>query len=118
MTTSAILDALRSGAFLTRERARLVGLALLAAYAFGLAYLGLTAHGLSDTQGRPLGTDFSNIYAAGTYVLDGRPEAAFDPALQYAREQAIFGIATPFYGWHYPPFFLLVAAPLALLPYV
>ena len=21
------------------------------------------------------------------------------------------------YGWHYPPFFLLVAAPLALLPY-
>jgi hypothetical protein len=51
-------------------------------------------------------------------VLDRRPEAPFDPALQYAREQKIFGTATPFYGWHYPPFFLFIAAPLALLPYV
>jgi hypothetical protein len=118
MITGTLLDALRSGAFLTRERVRLVGFALLAAYAIGLAYLAVTAHGLSDAQGRPLGTDFSNIYAAGTYVLEGRPEAPFDPALQYAREQAIFGAATPFYGWHYPPFFLFVAAPLALLPYV
>jgi alpha-1,2-mannosyltransferase len=118
MITGTLLDALRSGAFLTRERVRLVGFALLAAYAIGLAYLAVTAHGLSDAQGRPLGTDFSNIYAAGTYVLEGRPEAPFDPALQYAREQAIFGAATPFYGWHYPPFFLIVAAPLALLPYV
>ena len=116
--TSAMLDALRSGAFLTRERVRLVCLALLAAYALGFAYLALTANGLSDAQGRPLGTDFSNIYAAGTYVLDGEPEAPFDPARQYAREQAIFGASTPFYGWHYPPFFLFVAAPLALLPYV
>jgi alpha-1,2-mannosyltransferase len=118
MTAPGILDALRSGAFVTRERVRLVGFALLAAYIVGLAYLALTANGLSDAQGRPIGTDFSNIYAAGTYVLDGRPQASFDPALQYAREQAIFGTATPFYGWHYPPFFLLVAAPLALLPYV
>jgi hypothetical protein len=29
----------------------------------------------------------------------------------------MFGPTTPFYGWHYPPFFLFVAAPLALLPY-
>jgi alpha-1,2-mannosyltransferase len=116
--TSAMLDALRCGAFLTRERVRLVCLALLAAYVLGFAYLALTANGLSDAQGRPLGTDFSNIYAAGTYVREGKPEAVFDPARQYAREQAIFGASTPFYGWHYPPFFLFVAAPLALLPYV
>ena len=70
-----MLDALRSGAFLTRERVRLVCLALLAAYVVGFAYLALTANGLSDAQGRPLGTDFSNIYAAGTYVLEGEPQA-------------------------------------------
>ncbi len=35
----------------------------------------------------------------------------------YAREQQIFGPATPYYGWLYPPIFLLVAARLALLPY-
>jgi hypothetical protein len=27
------------------------------------------------------------------------------------------GADTPFYGWHYPPFFLAVAAALALMPY-
>src|SRR5262249_23280822 len=59
----------------------------------------------------------SNVYAAGTYVLEGRPQAPFDPALQYARERAIFGPDTPFYGWHYPPFFLFVATVLAMLPY-
>ena len=71
----------------------------------------------SICQGRPLGTDFSNVYAAGTYVFDGDTDAAFDPPQQFAREQAIFGDATQFYGWHYPPYFLFIAAPLALLPY-
>src|ERR1700687_1347472 len=113
----AMLDMLRSGAFVSRARMRLLVFALLIAYAVGLAYLVLTSNGINDAQGRPLGTDFSNVYAAGTYVLEGHPQAPFDPALQYAREQAIFGTATPFYGWHYPPFFLFFAAALALLPY-
>ena len=29
----------------------------------------------------------------------------------------IFGASTPFYGWLYPPFFLFIAAALALMPY-
>jgi len=114
----AMLEILRSGDFVTRERMRLVGCLLLAAFAAALAYLAVTAQGLSDARGRPLGTDFSNVYAAGTYVLERDPEAPFDPPRQYAREQAIFGAATPFYGWHYPPFFLFIAAALAMLPYL
>jgi alpha-1,2-mannosyltransferase len=114
---SVMLDGMRSGDWVTRERMRLVGIGLLIAFAAALAYLAGTANGLNDAIGRPLGTDFSNVYAAGTLVLDGQPRAPFDPALQYAREQAIFGAATPFYGWHYPPFFLFVAAALALMPY-
>ena len=113
-----MLATLRNGDFVTRERMRLVGFALLAAFAVALGYLALTSNGLNDAKGRPLGTDFSNVYAAGTYVLEGRPRAPFDPATQYAREQAIFGNDTQFYGWHYPPFFLFVAAALALMPYV
>jgi glycosyl transferase family 87 len=113
----AMLDGMRSGDWVTRERVRLVAFGLLIAFAAGLAYLAGTANGLNDAQGRPLGTDFSNVYAAGTLVLEGQPQAPFDPALQYAREQAIFGTATPFFGWHYPPFFLFVAAALALMPY-
>ena len=114
---ASFIDILRSGAWLTRERVRLIALALLAAAVIGAIFLVGTSHGRNDRFGRPLGTDFSNVYAAGTYVLDGQPAAPFDPARQYAREQAIFGPATPFYGWHYPPFFLGLAALLALMPY-
>ncbi len=104
-----LLNLLRSGAWLTRERVRLVALALLAAFVLGAGFLIATSDGLNDRFGRPLGTDFSNVYAAGSYVLDGEPTAPFDPARQFAREQAIFGQATQFYGWHYPPFFLGLA---------
>jgi hypothetical protein len=113
----ALLDALRSGTWLTRERMRLVALAVLAASVIGFGWLAATSDGLNDVRGRPLGTDFSNVYAAGTYVLEGRPALPFDAPSQHAREKEIFGAATPFYGWHYPPFFLFVAAPLALMPY-
>jgi alpha-1,2-mannosyltransferase len=113
----AMLEGVRSGDWVTRERTRLVAFGLLIAFAAALAWLAATANGLNDALGRPLGTDFSNVYAAGTLVLDGQPQAPFDPALQYAREQAIFGAATPFYGWHYPPFSLFIAAALALMPY-
>jgi hypothetical protein len=114
---AGFIDLLRSGAWLTRERVRLVSLAMLAATVLGAGFLAVTSDGLNDRFGRPLGTDFSNVYAAGTYVLDGQPAAPFDPPRQYAREQAIFGPATQFYGWHYPPFFLGVAASLATMPY-
>jgi hypothetical protein len=112
-----IRDSLRSGDWLTRERVRLVAIVLLLASAAGFLFLVVTSHGAVDRQGRPLGTDFSNVYAAGTYVNDGNADAAFDPPQQFARERAIFGDDTQFYGWHYPPFFLFVAGSLARLPY-
>ncbi len=111
------IETLRSGDWLTRERIRIWALAVLAASAIGFAYVIATSDGLNDYQGRPIGTDFSNVYAAGTYVLDGKAAAAFDWPAQYQREQAIFGEKTPFYGWHYPPFFLFIAGLLALMPY-
>ena len=111
------LTMLRSGDWLTRERIRLVASVLLIASTIGFLFLVVTARDDIDRQGRPLGTDFSNVYAAGTYVLDGNPDAPFDPPVQYAREQSIFGKATPFYGWHYPPYFLFIAGALAKMPY-
>jgi alpha-1,2-mannosyltransferase len=111
------LSMLSSGEWLTRERIRMVAGVLLIASTIGFLFLVATAHDGIDRQGRPLGTDFSNVYAAGTYVFDGKPDAPFDPKQQYAREQTIFGAATPFYGWHYPPYFLFIAAILAKMPY-
>ena len=107
----------RDGDWVTLERARLWACALLIAYAAVIACLFLTAHGLNDYQGRPLGSDFSNIYAAGVQANAGHAAEIYVPAKHLAAERAIFGAKTPFYGWHYPPFLLLIAVPLALLPY-
>ncbi len=116
MTKIALLA--RSGDFLTRERAMLWAAGLILASILCVLYLGITAQGLNDYAGRPLGTDFSNVYAAGIAVAQGDPAAPFDVQRQLAAERAIFGPDTPFYGWHYPPIFLFVAAGLARLDYV
>jgi alpha-1,2-mannosyltransferase len=116
-TMSAFFATLRDGHWLTRERIRLWALAALAASVIGFIFLVVTSDGRNDYQGRPLGTDFSNVYAAGRYVLDGEPAAAFDWPAQHARERQMFGEQTPFYGWHYPPYFLFIAGLLALMPY-
>jgi hypothetical protein len=113
-----IIPWLRGGDFLARERVALWSGGLVLGYLLCIAFLALTANGLSDYAGRPLGTDFSNVYAAGLEALHGNPTAPFDILSQQKAEQALFGPATPLYGWHYPPFFLLVAAALAQLPYI
>jgi len=74
--------------------------------------------GLIDRNGQPIGTDFSNVYAAGALTWQGRSAEAYVPPLQHAAEKAVFdGREVPFYGWHYPPFFLAVAFLVAAVPY-
>ncbi len=115
---NGLASGIASGAWLSAARLRAYCLILLALAVLALGALVATSKGLNDYQGRPLGTDFSNVYAAGKYVLEGRPEAPFKPALQHGKEQEIFGKDTPFYGWHYPPIFLFLAGALAFFPYL
>lgn len=112
------MNGLASGNWLTAARLRAYCLILIALAVIALGALLATSKGLNDYQGRPLGTDFSNVYAAGKYVLEGKSAAPYDWPLQHKKEQEIFGEQTPFYGWHYPPIFLFLAAALALLPYL
>jgi len=97
---------LRSGQWLTAERARNYSLILLAFYAVAAVGWIALSGGLTDPNGKPIGTDFSSFYAAGSMVLDGRAADVYDMAAHYARERQIFGEATPYYGWLYPPIFL------------
>jgi glycosyl transferase family 87 len=113
----SFIDNVRSGAWLTAERVRVYAAIMFSLGLFAVLALLATSNGLLDYQRRPLGTDFSNVYAAGKYVLEGKPAAPFSPPLQHEKEKSIFGADTPFYGWHYPPVFLALAAALALLPY-
>ncbi len=109
---------IKSGAWLTRERLRSYPIILLAVSVIAAVIWIALADGLVDRNDKPIGTDFSNVWAAGKLVLDGQPEAPYDPVRQFAAEKEAFGgRPVPFFGWHYPPLFLIVAAGLALLPY-
>lgn len=113
-----IWQGLRSGEWLTSARARGYSLILLGICAVAISGWIALSDGLIDRNGKPIGTDFASFYAAGSLVLDGRAGDVYSMAAHYAREQQIFGAAMPYYGWLYPPIFLLVATPLALMPYL
>jgi len=109
---------LRSGDWLTAARARGYSLILLVICTLAFAGWIAVSDGLIDRNGKPLGTDFSNVYAAGSLTWQGRAAEAYAPALQHQAEKAIFGGRdVPFYGWHYPPFFIAVAFLVAAVPY-
>ncbi|MBR1124020.1 DUF2029 domain-containing protein [Bradyrhizobium lablabi] len=111
-------QALRSGDWLTAARMRGYSLILLAIGALAITGWVAVSDGLIDRNGKPLGTDFSNVYAAGSLTWQGRPADAYEPALQHAEEKAVFGGRdVPFFGWHYPPFFFVVAFLVAAVPY-
>jgi len=113
-----IWQALPSGLWLTATRARAYSLMLLGISAVVLVGWIALSDGLIDRNGQPLGTDFSNVYAAGTLSWQGHPGNAYQPALQHAAEKAVFGgREVPFFGWHYPPFFFAVAFIVATFPY-
>ena len=63
---------LRSGRWLTAARARGYSLILLGICAIAVAGWIALSDGLIDRNGKPIGTDFSSFYAAGSLVSQGR----------------------------------------------
>ena len=107
---AAIWQNISTGAWLTPSRMRGYSAVLLAAYLIASILWIALANGFVDRNNKPLGTDFSNVYAAGMLASNGKPDVAYDWPSEHAVEKAIFGRDVPFYGWHYSPQFLLVAA--------
>ena len=113
-----IWQELRSGEWLTAARARVYSLIVLGLSIVAFAGWIALSDRLVDRNGQPIGTDFSNVYAAGRLIWQGRAAEAYEPALQHAAEQAVFdGREVPFYGWHYPPFFFAIAFLVGAFPY-
>ena len=112
-----MIEMLRTGDWLTRERARLIAIILLAFYAGATIFLFATSNGRVDRFDRPLGTDYSQVWTAGRFVLDGHPEKPFDNVAHGARQREFFTETSGFFHWGYPPYFLVVAAFFALFPY-
>ena len=117
---ASAVRAITDGSWLTADRIR--------AYALIMACLSLAVLGfnwgtgtgpMTDRFGRPLGTDFFGIWTAGRMLLEGDVLGMFDPGRHFAYQRAFMhDPAMQVLGWHYPPFFLAVAALLATMPYV
>ncbi|WP_336972628.1 glycosyltransferase family 87 protein [Sphingobium aromaticiconvertens] len=104
--------------YITRERVLLTASLTLLATIIGLSVLLWGSHGTVDSLGRPLGTDFSNVWTAGWMADHGQAAAAWDWSAHHGVQKAAHHDPhIPFYGWHYPPPFLIIAALLAKFPY-
>ena len=67
--------------------------------------------------GRPMLLDFTNFWATGRLALGGEAAAAYDPAALAAAQAAAVGPTSAVMPYPYPPAFMLVTAPFALLDY-
>ena len=104
--------------WLTRERviayATILAIAEMALFAFCVA----GSHGLIVPLDHQPSTDFVSFYAAGVLADDGTASLAYDHAAHHLAEQAAVGGSTAYNYFYYPPVFLLICGPLALLPYL
>jgi hypothetical protein len=113
------LDNLRHNRFVTGERVRVYSIISIVLMVLTCVVLLVTSEGNLAYDGKPIGTDFSNVYAAGIMANEGEAARVWDWQAHFAVQNRIHGDGLQaFYGWHYPPFFLLVAAALAALPYL
>lgn len=110
---------LSTGNWLSRERGlRIAFVAGLVSVAI-LAFLIGSSSGTLDYLGRPIGTDFSQVWTAGRMTLDGQAADVWDWDKHFEAQRALHGPRLgEYYGWHYPPPVLLLAAALATLPYL
>ena len=73
--------------------------------------------GYVNEGGADIGRDFVALWSAASLALGGAPAAGYDQALLHAAEQSAIGAPVGLITWHYPPSFLMLVLPLALLPY-
>jgi len=112
-----LLTFVRDADWLDGKRTRAYSLILLVVSAVGFAaWIVMAPHGI-DRSGKPLGTDFMSFYAASKLALSGHAADAWSPAAHQAAEDGIFGRSLGYWAFFYPPAYLLLCWPLALLPY-
>src|SRR5689334_2667508 len=105
--------------WLNYERVRVYSWTIVAIFSVVLVvWIGLSLPDLVDPRGKPIGSDFVAYWSASRLAVEGRAEAAFDlgviASVQHAAVPSPPEIVFP---WLYPPIFLLLIAPLGLLPY-
>jgi alpha-1,2-mannosyltransferase len=115
---SSILDFFREAPWLTRRRLVAYPRLFLVVYVVSAIIWMLRSKGLIDPAGHPIGADFIDPWSASWLTLHGAPSAVYDVARLWSVERiAVADPSVGFAGFHYPPIYLLIILPLALLPY-
>ena len=84
-----------------------------------LIYIALIQWGILSPIDIPIPSGFSSFYSAGTLAGQADPTRVYDLGAHKAMQQAIYGDnRISYYFYFYPPYLLLVLAPLAALPYL
>jgi hypothetical protein len=103
--------------WLNRERLTVYPRIIIGFYLLVLAYFYLAGSGLTDVRGDPIGGDFSHYWVASYMALQGESSSVYQPAKFLAAQKQTFGVPVPLV-FLYPPTYLLLILPLALLPYL
>jgi alpha-1,2-mannosyltransferase len=112
-----LIDHLRQAAWLDHDRVVAWGCVLLVETAALVLFLALWSHGVVMHLDHPTSSDFVSFYAAGKLTLAGTPALAYDHAAHLLAEGQATQPGATYQYFFYPPVYLLLCAPLALLPY-
>jgi hypothetical protein len=104
--------------WLTRDRILAWCGILLTLEVLSFCFLALLQHGVFFPMDPPTTTDFVSFYAAGKLAVVGTPALAYNRLAHAAAEAAATMPGIQYRFFFYPPTFLLLCAPLALLPYL
>ena len=116
MPAARFLDALRRADWLNGERGRVYSLMGLVAFLLMALWFWLR-FAVFVPGPDPLGGDFTSFYAASKLALAGHPADAWNPAAHALAEDSLFRGPHDYLAFFYPPPYLLLCWPLALLPY-
>jgi alpha-1,2-mannosyltransferase len=104
---------------LTRRRLFVYPKLFAAIYASSAVIWILRSHGLVDPAGHTIGADFAVLWSASRLALNGTAASVYDIARLWPAEKATAASSSLGYtSFSYPPMYLVIVLPLAMLPYV
>jgi arabinofuranan 3-O-arabinosyltransferase len=104
--------------WVTASRLQLYGYAIVAVYALFLASVYHAGTWIVDTKGVPIYSDFAFLWIGALKAMHGQAAALYDPAKFIEMQAALVGASDEIYpNWPYPPTYLLILAPFAVLRY-
>lgn len=111
---------LRDMTWLSGKRLRAWGVILLVLEIALILFIAAGQWGLIvPLDGPPIPTSFSSFYSAGVLADGANPALVYDIDAHKAVQQVMYGDPKVNYNFYfYPPFLLLLCAPLAALPYL